>query len=1078
MLLAAFIGVALGADLEGYTVPPASGDARDPIAAVSPWLLPTKAATAGLLLDGAWLPLMAIAPGQSWEDPAVGALLGAQLQAGFSPSRRLSLALTARTRLLSQQLDDLRVADDSLAWRGPSLSDLRLWAPIGLVQTPGAALMLSPHLDLGLSDAQQLDGRGHGGGLRLAGGLRGGAWQGQGELGVEAHLLPDGTPLRAPLGVSARLGAGWQGGQALALVSELEARRVSATVGPAAEARLLARLGGGRWQASLGLGLPLSAAPTVPLVRGLVGLRWVPPPAPETSAPLHLGPGDLRVELSDPSGAPLQPRVQVDGAEVELRPLRGGGTGLELEPGVYRIGVQAEGHGRQERLVQTAAEGATLLAATLLPGQGEAEVRLQVLDPTDRPVQDATLTVDGVRLGEAGIDGALLLGGLAAEAELQVQAEAPWLLSPQEPARILPSEAAPIYLDRTPGQVWLRVQAAGQPVTDAAVRLLGPEARPALQLDPQGEARFTLPPGDWVVVVASPGQGLQERHLRLEEEDRGLTEVLIELRDAADTASLRVEVRDPDGRPVEGALLWMGEDELGRTSSGGVLRVEGLPRGSATLRLQAEGARPGEPLAIELVEGDNELVLPLRWLAGRVRVIARGPDGPLPEAQVRFLGAQPGPTLSLGPDGRLDTELPPGDWTAVVSAPALGVQTRELQILPDRTSLVLIQATLIDDEGGDRSLVLRVEDPSGRPVEGARVLLDGVELGRTSAGGHLQIDGLTAQPRTVRVEHPLHEDLERERVALASGSTEQRLSMAWRLGLLEIQALAGDEPVDALVRLVGPASFPPLSLGPTGLRRIAAPPGDWSVVGSSERHGVQSAQVLLAPKAAGQRVELLYGEASAPRAIGDLPTRPVRLRTVRAAGGDLVGAAVRLYGEAAVPMLDTAPGGEIELALRPGGWTAIASAPELGLDEQSFVVPLQGEVPEVRLSLGAANLVEEGSVLRFLQQVRFATNEATLLPESVALLEEVVRTLRVQPSIRRVEIQGHSDDVGTEAFNLDLSQRRAEAVRAYLVQAGVAPARLSAQGYGLSRPKEPNTTEAGRAANRRVELHILETTAR
>ncbi len=1076
MILAALIGVALGADLEGLTTPPPSGDARDPIAAVSPWLLPTRAATAGLLLDGAWLPLLAAEPGAPIDDPAVGALLGAQLQAGYSPSRRLSLALTARTRLLSQQLDDLRVADDSLAWRGPALSDLRLWAPIGLLQGPGAALTLSPHLDLGLSDAQQLDGRGHGGGLRLAGGLRGGAWQGQAELGVEAHLLPEGTPLRAPLGASARLGGGWQSSPGLALVSELEARRVGTLVGPAAEARLMARLGGGRWQASLGLGLPLSAAPTVPLARGLLGVRWVPPPSEPEAEPLRLGPGDLRIELSAPDGAPLAPQVQVDGVQAELRPLRGGGSGLDLEPGVYRVEVQAEGYGSQERLVQTGPDGAILLAATLLPQQGEAQARLQILDPTDRPVQEAVLTVDGVRLGEAGLDGTLLLGGLADEAELQVQAEAPWLLSPQAPARILPGQGAPIYLDRSPGQVWLRVQAAGQPVTDAAVRLLGPESRPAVLLDPQGEARFNLPPGDWVLVVASPGQGLQERHLRLEEEDRGLTEVLVDLRPAADSASLRVEVRDPDGRPVDGALVILGEEELGRTSSGGVLRVEGLPRGPATLRLQAEGARPDEPLAIELVEGDNELVLPLRWLAGRVRVIARGPDGPLPEAQVRFLGAQAGPARSLGPDGRLDTELDPGDWTAVVSAPALGVQTRELQILPDRTSLVLIEANLLDDEGGDRSLVLRVEDISGRPVEGARVLLDGAELGRTSAGGHLQVDGLAPTARSVRIEHPLHEELERSPITLSPGRTELRLSMAWRLGLLEIQALAGAEPVDALVRLVGPASFPPLSLGPTGLRRIAAPPGDWSVVGSSERHGVQSAQLSLTPSQETQRVELRFGEAVAPRAIADLPTRPVRLLTVHAAGGAPVGAAVRLYGEAAVPMQDTAPAGEIQLSLRPGGWTAIASAPELGLDERAFVVPLEGLVPDVQLTLGAANLVEEQGVLRFLQQVRFATNEAALLPESRALLDEVVRTLRVQPSIRRVEIQGHSDDVGSEAFNLDLSQRRAEAVRAYLVEAGINPARLSAQGYGLSRPKEPNTTDEGRAANRRVELHILETT--
>ncbi len=73
----------------------------------------------------------------------------------------------------------------------------------------------------------------------------------------------------------------------------------------------------------------------------------------------------------------------------------------------------------------------------------------------------------------------------------------------------------------------------------------------------------------------------------------------------------------------------------------------------------------------------------------------------------------------------------------------------------------------------------------------------------------------------------------------------------------------------------------------------------------------------------------------------------------------------------------------------------------------------------------------------------------------------------------RVSVQGHTDSVGTEAGNMRLSQKRAEAVRAYLVQKGVAADRLEAVGYGPTKPIATNKTAKGRALNRRTEFRIL-----
>ncbi|MFJ4134694.1 OmpA family protein, partial [Pseudomonas cyclaminis] len=71
-----------------------------------------------------------------------------------------------------------------------------------------------------------------------------------------------------------------------------------------------------------------------------------------------------------------------------------------------------------------------------------------------------------------------------------------------------------------------------------------------------------------------------------------------------------------------------------------------------------------------------------------------------------------------------------------------------------------------------------------------------------------------------------------------------------------------------------------------------------------------------------------------------------------------------------------------------------------------------------------------------------------------------------------VEVAGHTDSVGPDAYNQKLSQRRADAVKQVLVKDGVAPSRVTAVGYGESRPVADNATEAGRAVNRRVEASV------
>ncbi len=124
---------------------------------------------------------------------------------------------------------------------------------------------------------------------------------------------------------------------------------------------------------------------------------------------------------------------------------------------------------------------------------------------------------------------------------------------------------------------------------------------------------------------------------------------------------------------------------------------------------------------------------------------------------------------------------------------------------------------------------------------------------------------------------------------------------------------------------------------------------------------------------------------------------------------------------------------------------------------------------------GCPGLVRvEGGNIRILEQVFFDTNRATIKAQSFRVLNAVADVLRVTPTIRRVAIEGHTDNVGGEAHNMDLSDRRARAVLDWLVAHGIEADRLESHGYGPTRPIESNANAAGRARNRRVEFHILD----
>ena len=111
-------------------------------------------------------------------------------------------------------------------------------------------------------------------------------------------------------------------------------------------------------------------------------------------------------------------------------------------------------------------------------------------------------------------------------------------------------------------------------------------------------------------------------------------------------------------------------------------------------------------------------------------------------------------------------------------------------------------------------------------------------------------------------------------------------------------------------------------------------------------------------------------------------------------------------------------------------------------------------------------------VLNMPSNVTFATNEASVQPQFRTTLDQVADVLK-QYNQTYIDVYGHTDSTGSDQYNQALSERRATAVADYLAGHGVQSARIGTRGYGKTQPIASNDTDAGRAANRRVEVKIV-----
>lgn len=114
------------------------------------------------------------------------------------------------------------------------------------------------------------------------------------------------------------------------------------------------------------------------------------------------------------------------------------------------------------------------------------------------------------------------------------------------------------------------------------------------------------------------------------------------------------------------------------------------------------------------------------------------------------------------------------------------------------------------------------------------------------------------------------------------------------------------------------------------------------------------------------------------------------------------------------------------------------------------------------------------TALEISSQVYFEVGKPVIKTESYPLLDEIAAVLRANPKIGLVEIQAHTDSRGRDEYNLEISQKRADAIYGYLIGKGIDRKRLRAKGYGETRPLDKRANEAAWAKNRRIAFVILQ----
>ncbi|MEM9861063.1 MAG: OmpA family protein [Myxococcota bacterium] len=194
-------------------------------------------------------------------------------------------------------------------------------------------------------------------------------------------------------------------------------------------------------------------------------------------------------------------------------------------------------------------------------------------------------------------------------------------------------------------------------------------------------------------------------------------------------------------------------------------------------------------------------------------------------------------------------------------------------------------------------------------------------------------------------------------------------------------------------------------------------------------------------------------------------------------GGAVAGATVQLSGAATRSVTTGSDGSFSATDLPPGQYQVRVEADDFLIRTDTVTVAAR-ETASPTLTLiprpSRALVRVRSRDIQIRRSINFATNSSEILPSSEPLMTEIADVLLRNPDIRRIEIQGHTDNRGRSNANMTLSQNRADAVRTWLINHGVDASRMESRGYGDTNPLVPNITPSNRARNRRVQFIIRE----
>lgn len=271
--------------------------------------------------------------------------------------------------------------------------------------------------------------------------------------------------------------------------------------------------------------------------------------------------------------------------------------------------------------------------------------------------------------------------------------------------------------------------------------------------------------------------------------------------------------------------------------------------------------------------------------------------------------------------------------------------------------------------------------------------------------------------------------------------------------LVQVGDASTDQPIPAQVIIAEhyPSVF---VIGPSGKRNLDVQSGRYKVTVSAPGYLAQTYTINFSPR----RTTAIDLKLEPDRTGARLIVKTIDRQT----GVAIPGAAVTAGG---VTLISN-DFGEARFSVPPGSYRIDAVTE--GYMPQSETVVVSATMP-----LAVTISMLRGDARIRITGIYFPSGSAVIPPSSYPAIDEALRLLDAGSNVR-IEVQGHTDSQGSAESNLLLSQRRAEAVRDYLIRVhGISPDRLAARGYGESEPLASNDTEAGRAQNRRVELVVL-----